>query len=79
MESIAQLLEHLYEINIRHGEEDKVTWIPLQMLEPRLSTEESLLQRVWGWGGGGGACVAKGGFLFVKCSTGTIFFCFFES
>ena len=56
MESIAQLLEHLYEINIRHGEEDKVTWIPLQMLEPRLSTEESLLQRVWGWGGGGCMC-----------------------
>ena len=78
MESIAQLLEHLYEINIRHGEEDKVTWIPLQMLEPRLSTEESLLQHVWGWGGGG-ACVAKGGFLFVKCSTGTNFFFFFES
>ena len=77
MESIAQLLEHLYEINIRHGEEDKVTWIPLQMLEPRLSTEESLLQRVWGWGGGG-ACVAKGGFLFVKCSTGTIFFFFLK-
>ena len=30
-----------------------------------------------GVGGGGGACVAKGGFLFVKCSTGTNFFFFF--
>ena len=27
--------------------------------------------------GGGGACVAKGGFLFVKCSTGTNSFFFF--
>ena len=59
MEPIAQLLEHLYEINIRHGEEDKVTWIPLQMLEPRLSTEESLFATCLGVGGGGGGCMCR--------------------
>ena len=31
-----------------------------------------------GVGGGGVACVAKGGFLFVKCSTGTNFFFFLK-